>query len=312
MHNPFFSVIMVTYNSSHFIREAIESVLASSFKNFELIIGDDCSTDNTWDIVNEYTDTRIISYQNEVNLREYPNRNKALNMSKGEWVIYIDGDDMIYSHALSFIHEMILKESNVGMLLMRWYRNDMFYPVIITPRDFYVEHFFGSGFLGSALTNVVFKRKVIIDEGGFSNSHIYGDDYIRKKIALKYNMLIILDHLTFWRETPNQASQRSKLSFKGQFEQIETDLFFLELAFKSKLLSKNEEKKARVDLTKDILRRSMKKILRLKLIESYSILRRYYSHLVIPWNITEVKSTFEDYSPMRILNFEKSKARLNK
>ena len=88
--------------------------------------------------------------------------------------------------------------------------------------------------------------KILFDQG-YILSYKFEDDTTQGsiKIALKYNMLIILDHLTFWRETPNQASQRSKLSFKGQFEQIETDLFFLELAFKSKLLSKNEEKKAK-------------------------------------------------------------------
>lgn len=312
MANPFISVIMVTYNSSLFVREAIDSVLASNYGDFELIIGDDCSTDETWSIISEYDDARIVRYRNDVNLREYPNRNKALNIAKGEWVIYIDGDDMMYSHALSVIHEMIQKESNVGMLLMRWYRNNMFYPVLISPRDFYVEHFFGLGFLGSALTNVVFKRSVIIEEGGFSNSHYYGDDYVRKKIALKYNILIILDHLTFWRETPNQASQKSKLSFKGQFEQIETDLLFLGLAVQNRLLNKDEEKKARVMLSKVIIKNIMKRILRLKFKESFDIFKKFSSHLIISVNLPEVKSTLIGYSPSHLLNLNRSRERINK
>ena len=174
MTKPFFTVITVTYNSSQFVRDAIESVLASTFTDFELIIGDDCSTDNTWDIIHEYNDSRIVKYRNEINLREYPNRNKALSMARGEWVIFIDGDDLIYKHALDFINEMVEIKCNVSMLLMRQYRKDFFYPVIVSPRVFFFEYFIGDSFLNSALTNVVLRSLVKCLEHEYGVKKIFG------------------------------------------------------------------------------------------------------------------------------------------
>ena len=92
---PLVSVITVTYNSEAYVRDAIESILASSYVNFELLIQDDQSVDSTWTIIGEYKDTRIKAVRNEVNIGEYPNRNRALERVTGKYVLFIDGDDMI-------------------------------------------------------------------------------------------------------------------------------------------------------------------------------------------------------------------------
>ena len=72
------SVLMTSFNREKYIAEAIESVLASTYKDFELIIVDDCSKDNTVGIAKKYEelDSRVKVYINEVNLGDYPNRNK--------------------------------------------------------------------------------------------------------------------------------------------------------------------------------------------------------------------------------------------
>ena len=58
---------MPCYNASKYVREAIDSVLAQTHTNFEFIIMDDCSTDDTWDIIQSYTDNRIEAYRNDEN-----------------------------------------------------------------------------------------------------------------------------------------------------------------------------------------------------------------------------------------------------
>lgn len=65
VEQPLFTVATVTYNSGRWIKQAIESVLASSYSDFEYIIADDCSNDDTWSKVNEYNDSRIVAFRQE-------------------------------------------------------------------------------------------------------------------------------------------------------------------------------------------------------------------------------------------------------
>ena len=89
---PLVSVLMTAYNREKYIAEAIESVLASTYSNLELIIVDDCSKDNTLQIATNYQakDDRIKVYKNEKNLGDYPNRNKAASYAKGKYLKYVD------------------------------------------------------------------------------------------------------------------------------------------------------------------------------------------------------------------------------
>ena len=87
-NSPFITVITVTYNSAKFVKQTIESVLAQSYKNLEYIIIDDCSTDNTWQLIQQYKDSRIIAFKNETNLREYSNRNKAIEIDKKGGILF--------------------------------------------------------------------------------------------------------------------------------------------------------------------------------------------------------------------------------
>src|SRR5438477_13153584 len=108
VHNdPLVTVAMVAYNAEDFIGEAISSILAQRFVNFELLVCDDCSTDRTWQIIAGFRDPRLRTIRNETNIGEYANRNKALHLARGEYLIYIDGDDYLYPHGLGFMVEMI-------------------------------------------------------------------------------------------------------------------------------------------------------------------------------------------------------------
>lgn len=217
---PLVTVAMVTYNSSKYVAMAIDSVLNSSYVNFELVICDDCSTDETWQIVQSYDDPRIVAKRNENNLREYPNRNQCIDLAKGEYLIFIDGDDVIYPHGLEFMTRMLMAFPDCGMALMRWFRNNVIYPVVITPEQFYIGEYLYDGFLGTAFSNVLFKTQVLREVGKLDNSFPAGDDLVRYRIATKYPSVVINDGLTWWRETPGQASQQLQKSqnfFFGNF-----------------------------------------------------------------------------------------------
>lgn len=89
------SIIMPSYNTGKFIKESIESVLKQTYTNWELLIVDDCSTDNTDKVVEPFlSDERIKYFKNEKNSGAAVSRNKALREAKGRWIAFLDSDDL--------------------------------------------------------------------------------------------------------------------------------------------------------------------------------------------------------------------------
>ena len=89
------SIIMPSYNTAAFIAESIQSVLSQNYKDWELLIVDDCSTDNTDEVIKPYLDDSRIKYlKNEKNSGAAVSRNKALREAKGKWIAFLDSDDL--------------------------------------------------------------------------------------------------------------------------------------------------------------------------------------------------------------------------
>ena len=93
---PDISVIMSVYNGETYLREAIESVIGQTFKNWELVIINDCSTDSTGEILSDYSlkDERIKVHTNEVNLKLPSSLNKAISLCTGKYIARMDADDI--------------------------------------------------------------------------------------------------------------------------------------------------------------------------------------------------------------------------
>lgn len=88
------SVIMPSWNTDRFIANSIQSVINQTYQNWELIIVDDCSTDNTDSVVASFSDKRIKYLKNEKNCGAALTRNRALREAKGEWIAFLDSDDL--------------------------------------------------------------------------------------------------------------------------------------------------------------------------------------------------------------------------
>ena len=88
------SIIMPSWNTGRFISESIQSVLNQTYTNWELIIVDDCSTDNTDEIIASFHDDRIRYFKNEHNSGAALTRNKAIREARGEWIAFLDSDDL--------------------------------------------------------------------------------------------------------------------------------------------------------------------------------------------------------------------------
>lgn len=99
--NELVSIIMPSYNTAKYIAESINSVLAQTYTNWELLIVDDCSTDNTDEIVQPFlSDERIKYFKNEKNSGAAVSRNKALREAKGKWIAFLDSDDLWFPEKL--------------------------------------------------------------------------------------------------------------------------------------------------------------------------------------------------------------------
>ena len=88
------SIIMPNYNSEKYIKETIESVLAQTYQNWELIIVDDCSLDNSLELAKSFRDERIKIFSMSKNGGAAIARNKAIKEAQGKWIAFLDSDDL--------------------------------------------------------------------------------------------------------------------------------------------------------------------------------------------------------------------------
>ena len=89
------SIVMPSFNTARFLPETLQSVLDQTYENWELIIVDDCSSDDTDEVIKPYLkDERIRYFKNEKNSGAAVSRNRALKEAKGKWIAFLDSDDV--------------------------------------------------------------------------------------------------------------------------------------------------------------------------------------------------------------------------
>lgn len=136
-----FSVVIPLYNKKHTIRECIASVLSQSYQDFELLVIDDGSTDNSFQVLSEYSDNRIRIVQ-QSNGGVSSARNLGLKLAKSKYVALLDADDLwmpdylekmnsfieAYPFVLSMVHDnMLWMEKDTRSYLILWGKNSFIY-----------------------------------------------------------------------------------------------------------------------------------------------------------------------------------------
>jgi glycosyltransferase involved in cell wall biosynthesis len=112
---PLVSVILPTYNRAKYLKLALESVLRQDFKDFELLVINDGSTDNTEEVVNSFSDERIV-YVRQENQGEYPATNNGLRLARGKYLTWIHSDDLWPKDSLKIRVEGLDKNKNVDFV----------------------------------------------------------------------------------------------------------------------------------------------------------------------------------------------------
>lgn len=200
MGNPLVSVLMTAYNREQYIAEAIESVLASTYTNFELIIVDDCSIDNTVKIAKNFEDkdSRIKVYVNDKNLGDYPNRNKAASYACGKYLKYLDSDDKIYPDGLNYCVQNMEKFINADWAII--FSNEISKENLLNSKEAIESHFFKQPFLKIGPGGTIINRNFFYKIGMYPT--IYGpanDMYFNLLAASMGNVLLLKDNFLFYR-----------------------------------------------------------------------------------------------------------------
>ena len=204
-NGPLVSVLMTSYNREAFISQAIESVKASTYTNWELIISDDCSIDSTLQIAKKHAmgDKRIQVFKNEKNLGDYQNRNKVATYSVGEYLMYVDSDDKIHADGIENCIKQMLKypESSFGMRLFV----DITEPFILTSKIIIRDHFFKSPLLMMGPGGTIIKRTFFETISGYPVKYGPANDmYFNLKAALHSPVVLIPFEFMYYRRHEGQ------------------------------------------------------------------------------------------------------------
>src|SRR5690348_4570978 len=231
MNQPLVSILMTAYNRERYIAEAIESVLAITYRNWELIIVDDCSKDRTREIAVCYAkkDDRIKVYINEKNLGDYPNRNKAISYASGEYIMFCDSDDKLLPESISKLMQVIEPADGFNFAISWPYYDP---PVTMSSYDALQEHFFGKQFLYIGPGGTFMRRTFVKQIGGYPEKYGPANDmYFNLKVACNTAILLFPFDLMFYRQHENQEIKNNYAYLYNSFCYMRDALNELPLPF---------------------------------------------------------------------------------
>jgi len=193
---------MTAFNRESYIAPAIESVLAQTFGDFELIVVDDRSGDRTVEIASGYErDPRVRVVVNERNLGDYPNRNRAAALARGQFLKYHDSDDVMYPHCLATMLAPLLAEERAGFALSAghgWSGGPC--PMLLTPRMSYQREFLGmQGLFNLGPASAMFRTEVFRRFGGFPDKGVPSDFVFWLRACAQVNVLLLPADLFWYR-----------------------------------------------------------------------------------------------------------------
>ena len=205
---PLVSILIAAFNSEQYVLQTIDSCLDQEFDNYEIVISDDNSTDNTWKIIEQVNSDKITKYRQQKNLGEYPNRNFLIEKARGEYVIFIDGEDLLYTNALLAFNNYARRYPNAGLFIAKEWDEKIIFPASITPTVFACMEFIGYGVIGLNFTRLFLKREYLLLHNSFSGTDTkLGDVYVQYLIGLKYETVLIPEGFSWWRRRGGQASE---------------------------------------------------------------------------------------------------------
>ncbi len=220
---PLVSVLMTTYNREKYLGAAIESVMASTYQNWELLVVDDRSKDKSVEIAQSYAakDPRVKVILNEKNLGDYPNRNKAASLAQGKYLKYVDADDMIYPLGLEILVTGMEKFPEAGWGLSSLPQDSaQMYPFMLTGKEAYHRHYFKEKLFHKAPLSAIISKDAFEKVGGFSGKRYLGDFEMWHVLANHYPVVLMAQGVVWYRVHEDQEMQNNRLDFTVPFKYL--------------------------------------------------------------------------------------------
>lgn len=326
MNDKIVSIIIPTYNRANCIRETITSVLNQTYQNFEIIIIDDGSIDNTKEIIQAFLDERIKYIYQEHNGLPASARNKGLKLAKGEYIAFLDSDDLWFPQKLK-IQINFMKE-NPSILLVA--TNGLIFTLKPNMKVLSLKNNIKISFKELLQNNIIINssvmmRKNVIQIIGFldeSSVLRYGEDcdYWLRLLNLKNNSILILkDILVKYRDSKNSRIKLYKdpSFFKQKYRiksyiyrkynslyQNDTDKLLRELLYQYKIsiIRKNIITK-KISLLKLLRDNKLKTSSKLLFLIDYLIYKFNIPNLIVKIKIINNKIDFLKILIYKLLNF---------
>lgn len=220
-NNPSISVILPVYNGSFYLISSVESVLNQLYQNFELLILDDCSTDNSWIYISKINDARITAYKNDINKGLFYNLNFLIKKAKSNLIKLWAQDDVMYPNCLLSFVTFHTQHPNIGF---SYCGRDIINedgvikknklvdntPSIISP-DLHAKISFFTGSIAGNIANVCINRNKLYKVGLFNEDMKISADFdMWVRLAKDNDTGHISNKLLQLRDHAGQLSQNEK------------------------------------------------------------------------------------------------------
>ncbi len=276
------SIAMTTYNGEKYIKEQLDSILAQTYKNLEIVICDDKSSDNTVNIVKDYqkNDFRIKVFLNEVNLGFKKNFEKAISLCNGNYIALSDQDDIWESNKIEILLENIrnfdlihsacsLIDENSNEITHLWQKEDI------------LEYSFTKFVFGNSVTGctTLFKRKLLKDFFPIPQGEYYHDWWLAI-LAIKNEGIVYIDiPLVRYRQHLNQDTGASIDSLKKRIIRYYKSFFCKKDSLRYKIARRQYERlKSFLDEKKDFFSDNEKDVIK-DAIKYYENYLNYFIHI---------------------------------
>jgi glycosyltransferase involved in cell wall biosynthesis len=213
---PKVTVVIAVYNGSSYVLQAIRSILNQSYKQFEIIIVNDNSTDNTKKIIKNIKSSKIKLINLNKNLGPYKCLDIGFKKARGKYIAILDSDDLAHRNRLSAQTKILDNETGTA-LVASWYtkidqKNKIIEKVKMPPSD---KGLFDISFPCNNLicnSSVMFRKRILKKIKYFDNNFFYSNDYnFFLRVFVKYKIKVIKKFYVFYRVHDNQMSQSKKL-----------------------------------------------------------------------------------------------------